>query len=255
MGVYVRVVTPVVPTGLTLSSDFEGLLGPDDRVDFTELDVGPISLENSFDEVLAAPGTVARIIEAEQIGADAVVIDCMEDPGLQAGREAVSIPVLGPCETCMHLACTLGRRFSVLSVSARMRTLFEARARIYGVSTAYASTRAVDIPVVDLEAAGEVLLDRLHRAAREAVLEDLADTLILGCTGMKGVAAALQDRLRAEGLDVPVIDPIPTTVRLAKALATSGLSHSKAAYPTPLPKPIRGFDGTLLQSFSGRPRT
>lgn len=252
MSVHVRVVTPVIPTGLTHLSDFEGLLASEDHVDFVELEAGPVSLEGAFDEALATAGTVARIIEAEAEGADAVVIDCMEDPGLHAGREAVSIPVLGPCETCMHLACTLGRRFSILSVSERMRFLFEARARLYGLSTAFASTRAVEIPVLELEEAGDILVDRLHEMAQKAVSDDGADTLLLGCTGMKEVATKLHQRLRADGVVVPVIDPIPTTVRLAKLFATCGLSHSKMAFPNPNPKPISGFEGTTLQTFVER---
>ena len=252
MSVHIRVVTPVFPTGLTHQSDFEGLLGAEDCIDFVELEEGPVSLEGAFDEALAAAATVARIIEAEAEGADAVVVDCMEDPGVRAGREAVSIPVLGPCETCMHLACTLGRRFSILSVSARMRALFDAQARLYGVSTAYASTRAVEIPVLEWESAGDELVDRLHKAAVEAVVQDWADTLVLGCTGMKGVAKKLQERLAADGLMVPVIDPIPTTVRMAKVLAACELTHSKAAYPNPHPKRLFGFEGSALHTVTGR---
>ncbi len=254
MSVHIRVVTPVIPTGLTHPLDFEGLLDPGDRIDFVELEVGPASLEGAFDEALAAAATVARIIEAEAEGADAVVVDCMEDPGVQAGREAVSIPVLGPGETCMHIACTLGRRFSILSVTAGMRPLFEARARLYGVSAAYASTRGVEIPVLELEMAGDELVKRLHKAARKAVVNDWADTLVLGCTGMKGVAKTLQERLDADGLQVPVIDPIPTTVRMAKVLAACGLSHSKAAYPSPRPKRVQGFEGSAIRTVTGKSR-
>ncbi|MCP4321048.1 MAG: hydrogenase expression protein HupH, partial [Alteromonadales bacterium] len=43
--------------------------------------------------------TIKQAIKAERAGADAIIIDCMGDPGLNACREAVSIPVIGPCQT------------------------------------------------------------------------------------------------------------------------------------------------------------
>ena len=58
--------------------------------------------------------------------------------------------------------------------------------------------------------------------------EDGAEVLVLGCTGMTGMA----ERLSHE-LNVPVIDPIPTAVKLAEMLVGLGLSHSKLAFPVP----------------------
>ena len=36
-----------------------------------------------------------------------MIIDCMLDPGLPAVREKVTIPVIGPGQTAMHLAAML----------------------------------------------------------------------------------------------------------------------------------------------------
>lgn len=232
MSVHIRIVTPVVPTGLTSQSDFDGILSSEDRLDFVELSAGPDSIESAFDAVHAAPGTVARVIEAEAEGADAVVLDCMEDPGLAAAREAVSIPVLGPGQTTMALAAMLGHRYSILSVNALHRSHFEAAARLHGLDGKYASTRSVGIPVAELSDAPR-LKAALFGAACTALEQDDADTLILGCTGMLGAADALRADLLAMGWDVPVLDPIPVTVRVARALAISGLAQSKRAYPLP----------------------
>lgn len=232
MNVHIRVVTPIIPTGLTKASDFAGLLGKDDIVDFTELDFGPKSIESGYDAALATPDTVAKIIAAERDGVDAVVIDCMGDPGLQAARECVRIPVLGPCQTAMSLAGTLGHHFSVLSIARSTHAAFERRARIYGSAENYASTRSVDICVAELGAQGELLRDRLRDAALAAIKLDGADTLVIGCTRMFA-ADVLQSDLYALGYDVPVIDPVPATVKLAKVMVELGLTHSKYAFPTP----------------------
>ncbi|GFE64943.1 aspartate/glutamate racemase family protein [Litoreibacter roseus] len=251
MSVHIRVVTPVIPTGLTEAAHFEGILGPDDCLDFVEIDKGPSSIECAFDEMLATADTVSKIIQAERAGVDAVVLDCMGDPGLRPGRETVSIPVLGPCQTAMNLACTLGHRFSLLAVTANMRIQFENQAKLYGAWDRYTSTRSVEIPVLDLCAQSDVLKEKLLDAAVCAITEDDADTLIIGCTGMVGLAVDLQTRLHEAGWSVPVIDPLPVAARLAKVLVESRLTHSKRAYPTPGKKLIRGYDGSALEAFNG----
>lgn len=233
MSVHVRVITPIVSTGLVQASDFEGILDQDDTLDFTELDEGPKSVESAYDAALAAPDTIAKIIAAEKEGVDAVVIDCMGDPGLIPGRECVTIPVLGPCQMAMSIASTLGHRYSVLSISRATHAAFLRRAREYGLADKYASTRSIDIRVADLRAQSDLRRERLLIAAKEAIEEDGADTLIIGCTQMFGAARHLEEDLRAEGFDIPVIDPVPLTVKFAKTFIEVGLSHSKQAFRTP----------------------
>ncbi|MEO3416383.1 aspartate/glutamate racemase family protein [Roseovarius sp. CAU 1744] len=234
MSVHVRVITPIISTGLTLATDFEGILDDNDILDFTELDEGPKAVECGYDAVLAAPDTVAKIMAAEKDGVDAVVIDCMGDPGLIAARECVSIPVLGPCQMAMSIASTLGHRYSVLSISRSTHAAFHRRAREYGVAEKYASTRSIDIRVADLRAQSDLRRERLVVAAKAAIEEDGADTLIIGCTAMFGAARQLEEDLRTAGYDIPVLDPVPLTVKLAKTFVETGLSHSKHAFPTPL---------------------
>ncbi len=233
MSVHVRVITPIISTGLVQASDFEGILDDGDTLDFTELDEGPASVESGYDAALAVPDTIAKIRAAEAEGVDAVVIDCMGDPGLIPGRECVKIPVLGPCQMAMSIASTLGHRYSVLSISRATHAAFLRRAREYGVADKYASTRSIDIRVANLRTESDLRRERLLIAAKAAIEEDGADTLIIGCTQMFGAARQLEDDLRAEGFDIPVIDPVPLTVKFAKTFVEVGLSHSKHAFATP----------------------
>jgi allantoin racemase len=206
-----------------------------------EIDAGPVSIETELDKALATPDTVAKIIQAERDGVDAVVIDCMCDLGLMAARECVEIPVISQCEAMMNLACTLGHRYSILSVAEPMRTLFESQAKIYGAWEKYASTRTIGVPVTELASETEAVSNTMLAQSIEAITTDGADVLVLGCTGFIGMAKWLQEELSKRGHHVPVLDPIPTSVRLAKVLVECGLTHSKVAYPKPSAKEIRGY--------------
>lgn len=202
---------------------------------------GPASIECEFDEALAVPDTVARIIEAEQEGADAVVVDCMSDPGVKAGREVVNIPVLGPAETTMHLASMLGHKFSIVTVLDSVMPGFENRAKIYGVDDKLASVRPVNIPVLELEQDRDRLVELLTGEAVKAIVEDGAHVIIFGCTGMMGCADSVQHGLVERGYSgIPVIDPIPATIKLAENLVDLRLQHSKRTYPEPPQKRIEG---------------
>ncbi len=239
----VRIITPITTHGFASIDEFIPLMRSDTELSHVEIDHGPASIESDYDEMLATPATVARIIEAERDGMDAVIINCMGDPGMQAGREAVRIPVIGPCEATMHLASMLGHTFSVITVMKSLRRQFENQAKVYGVREKLASVRAVEIPVLELEDDRERLVRLLADEAQLAVEQDGAHVMLFGCTGMIGAAQAVEEELARRGYpDVPVIDSMVWAVKMAEAIADLGLRHSKMSWPFPPEKQIAGYD-------------
>lgn len=239
----VRIITPITTRDFMGVADFAAIVRADTEMSCVEIDHGPASIESEFDAMLATPDTVARVMQAESEGIDAVVINCMDDPGLQPTREMVSIPVVGPCETAMHLAAMLAHRFSVVTVLDHLEPQFTNQARRYGVSDKLASVRSVDIPVLDLDADQGRLVDALVRQAVLAVERDRAHAIIFGCTGMLGAAQGVERGLAARGIvGVPVIDPMAAAVKVAEMMADLRLCHSKRTCPQPLRKAIHGYD-------------
>lgn len=238
----IRVVSPIVTKGFRRVEDLKKLECPGVTVTHSEIATGPGSIESEFETAFSVPGAVASILEAERQGADAVVIDCMGDPGLRAAREVATIPVVGPAQTGMHIASILGHKFSVLTVLRRLRASFENTAALAGLSTKIASVRSLDIPVLELERDLARTRARLIEEGVKAVEEDGAEALIFGCTGLMGCAAALRQGLLQRGIDVPVVDPIPTAVAFATALVRAGLSQSRLTFPLPPEKELVGYD-------------
>lgn len=89
-----RIITPITTVGFASIEPFLPLVRNDTELSHAQIEYGPASIECDYDEMLATPATVARIIEAERDGMDAVIINCMGDPGMQAGREVVRMPVI-----------------------------------------------------------------------------------------------------------------------------------------------------------------
>ncbi|WP_077036726.1 aspartate/glutamate racemase family protein [Pelomonas sp. KK5] len=239
----IKVITPIITEGLRDLADLRALEHDGLRLEHTLLAEGPSSIESAFEEMLAAPGTVAAALQAEAQGCDAVIIDCFGDPGLQAAREMLTkIPAFGPGECSMHAAAMLGQRFTIVTVVPGVMSMLTELAHRYGLAGKLASIRVIDIPVLALHGDMGALQRAMGEQAARAVREDGADVIVLGCTGFLGCAEVVEAELAKAGIvGVPVIDPIPVTVNMAHALCRSGLSHSKRGWSAPARKPIGGF--------------
>ena len=198
----------------------------DVEVTVTSLSKGPPHLEYKSYEPLILVETLKKIVEAERNGYDAVVIGCFDDPGLQEARELVNIPVIGPGETCMHMACTLGHKFSIVTVKKEALARLEDHVFMYGLEKKVASFRFINIGVMEMEKDPQKVYKAILREAKKAIEEDDAEVIVLGCT----VETGFMDKL-IEELKVPVIDATVVSFKFAEMLADlkkkTGLSHSK----------------------------
>jgi allantoin racemase len=228
-------------------SVYQACASPDTELSVVAISQGPASIESDYDVAVAVPDILGHVIRAEREGIDAVVIDCMGDPGLFAARELVSIPVVGPALASMTLAATLADRFSVIGTMERDRPMIHNQWRLYDLTGRGASVRVVDMPVLELHDDEEELIEAMITQSVLAVSEDHAGAIVFGCTGMGGLAGPVQQGLAEQGYPgVPVIDPTGVALRQAESLVALGLSHSKQTFPTPPPKRIVGYDSHQL---------
>jgi allantoin racemase len=239
----IRVIVPVTTKEFVAATwpQYAAAARPDVEISVVGLDRGPASLESDYEDALAVPDILAKVRAAEAEGMDAVIIDCMADPGLSPARELASIPIVGPAQTAMHLAAILAYRFSVLTVLERDIPLIDRLARLYGLESSLASVRPVNIPVLELDTDRERLMEALVEQSARAVAEDGAHIIFFGCTGMRGLAQQVEQALAERGYTVPVIDPGMAALKLAEGLVDMGLSHSKRTYPPPPPKEVVGY--------------
>lgn len=230
----IRVVVPVANSSFNpeVGRAFGAFAAPGTRISVVNLGEGPQSIESECEDALVVPDFLRKAKDAERDGCAAVICWCFADPGVRAAREAVDIPVVGPGEAAMLLAAALGQRFSVVTVQRSLFPLIESVAWHAGVDRKLASVRSVDIPVLETTDTGR-LSTRLYEEMVRAVQEDDAHVLILGCAAMVGVARELEARLAADGLDVPVVDPVAASLKMAETLATLGMKQSRRTYHRP----------------------
>lgn len=201
--------------------------GTDLVADLIHLEVGPASVETFFDEAFAVPGVLDLVARSGR-SYDGIVVNCYADPGVEAARELMDIPVVGPAEASMLLATTLGHKFAVISTFRNSGPWIERQARVLGLESRLAWATGVEIPVLGLAADPEATTRLILDAAREAVDRHGAEVVVLGCTGMATLARAVRERLGRGGLYVPVVEPLAAALGLLRALLGLGLTHSKA---------------------------
>lgn len=197
--------------------------------------MGPVSIEGYYDEAFAVPGLLLEIAKGEKAGAQAAIIACFDDTGLDAARAMAHIPVIGICEAALASASFIAQRLTIVTTMERSRLPLEHLVHRYGMA-GRAKVRAADIPVLSLEDPRSNAREKLREQIELSLHEDRAEAIVLGCAGMADLTAELR-----RDYGVPVIDGVAAAVKQAEALVSLGLSTSKrGAYASPVAKPYRG---------------
>jgi allantoin racemase len=230
----IRVIVPIIIDTFNeeVEREFKSYASSETKIEVVNIEKGTASIESEYDETLASPYILEKVIEAEKMGFDGVIVDCFADPAVRAAREVVDIPVVGAGEPSMLFACSLGDRFSVVTVLENVVPSIENLARLAGVYEKLVSVRSVGIPVLELQEKDR-LRNALYNEMLKAIEEDRAHVLILGCTGMMGLAKSLHEMLKRDGFDVPVIDPAAASLKFLEALLAMGLKQSRLTFMKP----------------------
>jgi allantoin racemase len=210
---------------------------PDTTIRAVASEFGPASIEGPYDDAFALPGLLARIAEGEAEGADAHVIACFDDTGLDAARALAAAPVIGIGEAAFHMAGLIAHRFTVVTTLVRSIGVIHGNLLRYGFDRRCARVRASDVAVLELEDPASDARARICAEIETALAEDGAEAIVLGCAGMADLAASLSARYGA-----PVIDGVAAAVVLAEGLAAQKLATSKRGlYARPMPKAYSGL--------------
>jgi len=234
----IRVIVPVTTEmwNRAIQEELEKYREQTTILEIVNLKKGIESIETAYDEAWVIPFTVQEVIRAEDDGCHGVIIYCTADPGLQAAKEAVKIPVVGLGEASFYLASLLGRKFGILSagpeappdVAPEMDNL-----RIYGLAEKCAGLLPLGVTVLDLEIQREKVKKKLAKLG-QVLIERGADVIVLGCGSILGV-----DEELTQILGIPVVVPARAALKTCEILINIGLAQSKRAYPSPGAKEVK----------------
>lgn len=160
-----------------------------------------------------AAGAVAALLVSIEDNADGYIISAFGDPGLDAARQSLRVPVAGIAEAGMTEAAAGGRRFGVATTLPGLEAAIRKRAEAYGFAAQFVSTRLTDGDVSYNMADPGRLADALEGAIRRCV-DDGAEAVVIGGGPLAQAAKTLAPRM-----PIPLIEPVPAAVRaVARAM-------------------------------------
>jgi allantoin racemase len=225
---------------LRLSEGIKEFFAYSEDVEVVGVSQGPDVIRSRMDQALAGFDSVRLVKEAERAGFSAIVIDCHGDPNLYHLREAVRIPVLGVMQVAMHFCSLLAHTFSII-VPEELYTKRSKEDLItrYGFESKVASVRMIPFTqpldvISELSRRKPVPQEIIEPALGEiiaAIKEDDAGAITFGCAALLNSVDELERRLKDRGFDVPIVNPLPFAVEVARLLISQKLSHSVVSFP------------------------
>lgn len=203
---------------------------PKTRLIGSTAETGVDSVESNTDEVFGALAILDQVKRGEELGVDGYVIACFGDTGIAAAREVASGPVVGMTEAALFTAALVAPRFAIVTLPRRTRE--QSHRVLLETGLAHrAAVRAIDAPVSAAAADSTQLLDAIAEEAMQAIRDDAAEAIVLGCAGLAPITAPLAERLR-----VPVVDGVAAAVPMVEGLIAQKLTTSRVGTYAPAPR-------------------
>src|SRR5215510_12405479 len=190
--------------------------------------LGAESKLNGLHHLVEAPAIVRKIIWAAENGYDAVISSNTFDPGVEGGRLAVSIPVIGPLRTSMHAALTLADRVGITVPLATHVPYTRRILRAYGLESFVSGMKPIGIYGKNLKQRKAEIFDVTVKTIRALIDEGAEIILPLGGAIIPYVVDPAE---LAQATGVQVINTKSVCVRFAEMCVAFKMTHSAIAYP------------------------
>jgi allantoin racemase len=194
----------------------------------------------------------------------AVLIACFGDPGLEALRQLCPVPVLGLAQASMQVAHLQGQ-FAVMTGGAPWVPMLARLVSQLGFADRCIAIEAVEKTGAQLAADPQAAVQELS----ELCLSLLRDqpglkTLLLGGAALGGMATEVEQRLRAQGAQLRILDSVAVALKAAFDAASAhaktpqntqtNLVHGGPVNSVAAPIPCANLSAELTHLLNGAPR-
>jgi allantoin racemase len=179
------------------------------------------------------PGILKRLMKAEKEGYKAAIIGCFGDPGLHGARQILSIPVLGPGETSLAVASTLGEKILLIEPGEEFVFATECMIRAYGYTNRVVGVYATDFGVeccIPGSDEAEEISRRIGADICSKVEQTGAHVIVLGCIGFNQFTDIVKTAIEEKGFQCPIVEPGIVTMHYARFLLGLGLNESRQMF-------------------------
>jgi allantoin racemase len=190
---------------------------PDTKVKVFNLDEGPVALNTSGDLIFSEYAVFQEGVKTNRKDFDAILIDCVLDPALDALQEEVGLPTFGATRTTLPLVSIVAQKFSIITRIEKQCEMLAELVKKYGYGDRLVSKRVLGITYEEAKQE-KIFNEAMIRQLKCVVEEDRGHGVIMGSTTM---ALAEEVVLAARGM--PLFFPGMIALRAMEILWKDGL--------------------------------
>ncbi|MGH7844668.1 MAG: aspartate/glutamate racemase family protein [Candidatus Binatia bacterium] len=184
---------------------------------------------NGLDHIMEAPAIIRKVVWAAENGYDAVIQSNTFDPGIDGARLCVSIPVLGPFRTSIHMITNLVDRIGIIVPLAPHVPYTWRLLRTMGMDGFVTGIKPLGIYGPELKKRRQEITQKTADLVRALVDET-------GAQGVLPLGGALipyvVDPAEVQKMtDIPVFNTKAISIRVAEMCVALGLAQSALTYP------------------------
>jgi len=191
--------------------------------------IGGQSKLNGLHHMMETPSIVRKLFWAAETGYDAVISSNTFDPGVDGGRLAVEIPVIGLLRASMHAALTLSDRVGITVPLAPHVPYTWRILRNLGLDAFVSDIRPIGIYGSDVAQRGQEIYDTTLRIMRALVEETRAEIIVPLGGAIIPYVVDPKDLGAATG--VQVLNTKAIGIRFAEMCVTLKMTQSALTYP------------------------
>jgi allantoin racemase len=214
-------------------------------------EIGGVGDQFRYLEYLETGEVLKNVHRAVREGFDAFLIGNIADPGLLEAREIADIPVLGLCESALHVACMMGANFSLVTINEKFTPRIVENVMRYGLKDRLAAVNRMQVDrLTDLGAgfdegeARDRIVAQFNRAAH-ANSEAGAEVVIAAGGVVMALLAHADIHQTEDGM--PILNGITNLVKLGEMAVKMNrimggrFTSKRCSYAPPPPDQIVEF--------------
>jgi len=191
--------------------------------------IGGQSKLNGLHHMMETPSIVRKIFWAAENGYDAVISSNTFDPGVDGGRLAVNIPVIGLHRAAMHAALTLADRVGITVPLAPHVPYTWRLMRTIGLDRFISDIRPIGIYGADISQRGREIFDTTVKVMRGLLDETRAEILLP--LGGAIIPYVVDPKDLAKAVGAQVLNTKAIGIRFAEMCVACGMTQSAITYP------------------------
>jgi Asp/Glu/hydantoin racemase len=191
--------------------------------------IGGQSKLNGLHHMMETPSIVRKIFWAAENGYDAVISSNTFDPGVDGGRLAVEIPVIGLLRASMHAALTLSDRVGITVPLAPHVPYTWRILRTLGLDGFVSDIRPIGLYGADIAQRGQEIYDTTVRVMQGLVAQTRSEIIMPLGGAIIPYVVDPNDLAKATG--VQVLNTKAIGIRFAEMCVALKMTQSALTYP------------------------